>query len=407
MKTLFTFLIFFALKLTLFGQVPVDAQHPFSEIHYSTTPVTNPYAHAWFQAVTLLNNHVPNTGYIKVDYIKLIEEDSATGVETVLHIENYNGSGPLTLNEGGLFIRFPSWYYTDSSNFMSNSSRSGGFLTINVGEQPDSINHFWGVRQLATIGKRHKVEIRVLISGDVALQAGMDYYTNLTTKLREDCKEAFYSSWFGDSNGEFVTVTFPNYSEQPVFDRSDYGFYQNGKFYLSKRLVDFCSGTIVEVCRADNGFIPELMTLNGDYYEYYTGQNHNSAKVYCFKLNNLDNAYVPHAVINNLLYPSDAIPNGFGGYNFFTTPNYITNIEPGESEANIEVFPNPAKDKLYFTNSKGVTGVKIYDALGKEVLSISEPGLTSIDISAFIPGAYFINITTLRGEINKKIIKTN
>ncbi len=319
-KSLFLMGCALTFMIDLFGQIPNDAQHPFAQILYSTTPAGNQYGVAWFQTVTLQNNHIPNTGYISVDYIKLIEEDISTGNDTVLHIENYNGSGALTLNEGGLYERFPTWYNNGTYIAMTNSNSSNGFLTINVGQQPDKVNHFWGVRQFCALGKRHKVEIRVLISGDVALQAGMDYWTNSFSTSQGDDLEAFYSNWYGDSGGQYITINYPNYGPQNMFDRTDYGFNQNGRFYLSKSLVEFVGGTSVALNADVTNWQPVSMTLNGNMYEYFTGSSLSNAHYYCYHITQGGiGVYVPHAILNNLVYPNDAVGNGFGGYNFYTS----------------------------------------------------------------------------------------
>ncbi len=388
------------------GQTPVDAQHPFSQIFYSTTPVGNQYGIAWFQAVTLQNDHIQNNGYISVDYIKLIEEDTSTGIETVLHIENYNGSGALTLNEGRLFERFPNWYYNGTYTALTNSICSGGFLTINVGQQPDKINHFWGVRQLCALGKRHKVEIRLLIYGDIALQAGMDYWTSETDTASSNCKEAFYSNWYGNSGGNYITVKFPNYGQQNMFDRTDYGFYPNGKFYLSKDLVDFVGGTSVAILSDSTGWQPALMTLNGNFYEYNTGDNCYSAQYYCFQINPGGSSFfVPHAIINNLVYPGDAVANGFGGYNFYTSPQTISDLSRNENDIGISIYPVPASANVYFSNPEDILSVTFYNCTGQLVHSQNLLNISCVDISKFKSGIYIVKMRTFKGDIFRKIVK--
>jgi len=405
MKAILSF-SFLLCYVFLNAQTPVDAQHPFSEILDSTTPAENQYGIAWFQTVTLQNNHTQNAGYISVDYIKLIEEDISTGTETVLHEEDYNGSGSLTLNEGGLYERFPSWYYNGTYTAMTNSNRPSGMLTINVGQQPEKIHHFWGVRQSCALGKRHKVEIRLLISGDVALQAGMDYWTNSTSTTPTDCKEAFYSNWYGNSGGQYITVKFPNYGQQNMFDRSDYGFYQNGKFYLSKNLVDFVGGTSVALLTDATGWQPTLMTLNGNLYEYNTGNNYYSAQSYCFNINPSGSSFfVPHAVLNNLVYPSDVVDNGQGGYNFYTSPQTTSSLDRIENDFGNTIYPNPTSASLYFSHPEDILSITFYNCTGQLVLSKNLINITYVDISEFQSGLYLVKIKTPKGEICRRIVK--
>lgn len=134
--------------MQLFAQIPVDAPNPLPNIMYYSTPDTHRYGIAWVHAATLNNNHIANDGYILVEYIKLIEEDITTKSEPVLDTKNYSGrNGQLDKTEGGLYIRFPKWTKDDLFTKLTNSNCSGNILRINVGQEPDSLTHFWGNRK--------------------------------------------------------------------------------------------------------------------------------------------------------------------------------------------------------------------------------------------------------------------
>ena len=69
----------------------------------------------------------------------------------------------------------------------------------------------------------------------------------------------------------------------------------------------------------------------------------------------------------------------------------------------INIFPNPAKDILNF--SEEVLNIRITDFSGKVVKQISNSE-TSINLSKLVKGIYVISATTKAGEIiNKKFIK--
>lgn len=60
------------------------------------------------------------------------------------------------------------------------------------------------------------------------------------------------------------------------------------------------------------------------------------------------------------------------------------------SEIEIEIFPNPSKDRLYFNNNLSVEGIRIFDNLGKTQLV--DKDVSDIDISNLSSGVYFIEV---------------
>lgn len=78
--------------------------------------------------------------------------------------------------------------------------------------------------------------------------------------------------------------------------------------------------------------------------------------------------------------------------------------ELGISE--ITIFPNPVNDRLnvYMTNAEP-SKMKVYDSVGRLVYALNTISIdTSIDVSAWKKGTYYLSITTLQSVIQKKII---
>jgi len=74
----------------------------------------------------------------------------------------------------------------------------------------------------------------------------------------------------------------------------------------------------------------------------------------------------------------------------------------------ISVYPNPTKGELRIENGKlRIENVKIYDIFGKQHLILHSPFsiLNSIDISHLPAGTYFVQITTEKGVVTKKVVK--
>ncbi|MFD2916348.1 T9SS type A sorting domain-containing protein [Psychroserpens luteus] len=73
-----------------------------------------------------------------------------------------------------------------------------------------------------------------------------------------------------------------------------------------------------------------------------------------------------------------------------------------------ELYPNPAKNNVTINwNKSDLVSVRIYDALGKLMyftknINISEP--TTIDVSNYSTGLYFVKINNLQGSVTKKLI---
>ena len=81
-------------------------------------------------------------------------------------------------------------------------------------------------------------------------------------------------------------------------------------------------------------------------------------------------------------------------------PNYIT-----EYNTNIKIYPNPTTGQLTFENGQlTITGVEIYDVLGKKQLSIvnSQLSIETIDISHLQAGIYFVKVNS---ELIGKFVK--
>jgi hypothetical protein len=61
----------------------------------------------------------------------------------------------------------------------------------------------------------------------------------------------------------------------------------------------------------------------------------------------------------------------------------------------------PASDKLFIVCGEKINNIKIVDLLGKVVYQGKE---TTIDVSKFAKGNYFVRVQTEKGTITKKVI---
>jgi hypothetical protein len=149
------------------------------------------------------------------------------------------------------------------------------------------------------------------------------------------------------------------------------------------------------------------MTLNGLYYEYQTNTNFESDYLlrYCYNMNPDGNPfYVPHAIMNNLVYPSDVIQVG-NGYNFYTGPEFTLDVSTLENPLDLVLFPNPVNSTINIRNTDSILSVQIYDLFGKLLLKKQGNYIKEIDVSQFNSGIYIIKLVTLKEEFIRKISK--
>lgn len=86
------------------------------------------------------------------------------------------------------------------------------------------------------------------------------------------------------------------------------------------------------------------------------------------------------------------------------TPLY-TGLKEKETQNNILLYPNPAKERLYINTSIPIKQMTICNLLGQEIQKYNNLETTSsIDISGLNEGVYFVKIYTEKGVYATKII---
>jgi len=177
---------------------------------------TNGAIMATAQVATLSKTQSEVPATVEVDYMRLIEDDPITGTK-ILAESHYDIASPqgLTINQGALYDRSPVWYgYTDKHVPMLNSSIQNSVLKIDMSSTPDNIGHWWTDRTPSKQGATYYVEMRVKISGKVSLQAGADFWKDMTSSWAGDNvnnREYFSSDWYGDTNGQYIVIRVPHY----------------------------------------------------------------------------------------------------------------------------------------------------------------------------------------------------
>ena len=71
----------------------------------------------------------------------------------------------------------------------------------------------------------------------------------------------------------------------------------------------------------------------------------------------------------------------------------------------VNVYPNPASDKLYVETESEVDEVEIYDVYGRQQPIVNSQQPTAIDVSNLNSGVYFVRIKTVDGDVVRRFVK--
>lgn len=384
---------------------PDGAAFPIPRILKDKTPDSGSF---WASArcdITTPHKDVPTNGMIEVDYIEVIQENLTTNQKWVIAREDYDNSGkPITTYQGGLYVRDP-WFIPNATpRLLSNSIQQDSILIIYAGQTPADISHIWTPCSHVDPNTRLYVRIRFRITGDIRFQIGLDY-SPTSDCSKNNHTEAFVSKWYGDTDGRFEEITIPDYSMKKCYDRSHYGVYTNGKFFLSSEMVrDFDASSVY--LKADiTQWKPMKMVLEGDYYVFYSNQNHYQKTIYCFKLDLKDNAHIPAILVekgnNQLLEMSDATGTDASGYNFKTFPLQVVVSEPNMAELNLKLKLSPDGQHLYIISSHVIKRVYITDLSGRISFDYHDQIPGRLEIASLNDGNYILTIETAAGRFSE------
>lgn len=68
----------------------------------------------------------------------------------------------------------------------------------------------------------------------------------------------------------------------------------------------------------------------------------------------------------------------------------------------VNIYPNPATDKININSRYEITSVKLFDVAGKEIYTAQNSN--GIDISSFAAGVYFLKVLGENFSVNKKVV---
>jgi hypothetical protein len=103
---------------------------------------------------------------------------------------------------------------------------------------------------------------------------------------------------------------------------------------------------------------------------------------------------------DTLVWSEWSVPVHFFGY-----PGPV-GITPPDGEVGLfTVTPNPAKGRVRVQSDSGLKGVEVYDAQGRQVLSLTEEGNeVELDISQWAAGSYVVRAHTWQGTASRRLV---
>jgi hypothetical protein len=83
------------------------------------------------------------------------------------------------------------------------------------------------------------------------------------------------------------------------------------------------------------------------------------------------------------------------------------NVNEYSHNANVNIYPNPANDKIYIVAETEIEDIVVYDVYGRlqDYKTTRLQGSVTVDVTKLNAGIYFIKINTNEGNIVKRIIK--
>jgi hypothetical protein len=193
---------------------PTEAANPLEYYRHPTPPPGFAAVTGWMQAIDIRGQGEPST--VEVDWMRL--HATVNGADVVL-LEDLFASPNPAMEWYGLYRRDP-WFAGDWLESMP-FDLQGGAMILQPGLRPDRVFHWWNTapaqnvtRALVPAGtSRIWFEARARIAGGAGVQAGIDYWKDLTAPyagVNVNNTEAGASDWYGNSTGDWQIIQIPS-----------------------------------------------------------------------------------------------------------------------------------------------------------------------------------------------------
>ncbi len=102
---------------------------------------------------------------------------------------------------------------------------------------------------------------------------------------------------------------------------------------------------------------------------------------------------------------AEAFPENVA-FDIIIAPQDVLAVDDFQTNVNISMYPNPAKNSVTFNSTENIEKISIYSILGNEVLSVNVENQTKdLDISHLSSGTYLAKVKTANNAQTLKLIK--
>jgi len=159
----------------------------------------------WMQAIDI--NGKGTLSKVEVDWMRL---HAIIGNKDTILFEDTFDYETEAMHWYGLYSRNP-WFAGDRLDFMPFTVENG-FLILEPNTIPNRVFHWWNTSRsiIPSIATRVWFESKVRITGGAGVQAGFDYWKDLTAPpagYNVNNIEAGVSDWFGNSTTDWQIIT--------------------------------------------------------------------------------------------------------------------------------------------------------------------------------------------------------
>lgn len=184
---------------------PQESPHKVAYYRYATPPVGFTAAVGWMQAIDILGTGATST--VEVDWMRV--HAVVNGIDTII-LEDTFDVHTGAMDGYGLYSRNP-WFAGDKLAVMP-FTISNGTLMLNPGANPNRVYHWWNTSRCLIDPGTTRVwfEARVRVSGGAGVQAGLDYWKDLSAPYaghNVNNTEAGTSNWYGNSTAEWQVIS--------------------------------------------------------------------------------------------------------------------------------------------------------------------------------------------------------